>query len=151
MIEQAKVLTVRGPWANLMFAQLNPKDVENRTWRTNYCGPLLIQVSLMSRSQWAREWAHANGRAIAAGCRVEPGVVCPQFNSSRGHIIGIVDLVRVTDSSSSVWADEGAWHWRLARPVLLPTPIAWKGALGLMPAPSDVIAEVNRQLAGREV
>ena len=38
-----KILSVRQPWAWLLF---NGKDIENRTWRTSYRGPLLIHASL---------------------------------------------------------------------------------------------------------
>ena len=38
-----KALTVKQPWATLILA--GEKDVENRTRRTNYRGPLAIHVA----------------------------------------------------------------------------------------------------------
>ena len=39
-----KALSVRQPWAELIVAGL--KDVENRTWRTDYRGPVLIHAGM---------------------------------------------------------------------------------------------------------
>jgi hypothetical protein len=38
-----KVISIRQPWANLIVRGV--KDVENRTWKTDYRGPLLIHAS----------------------------------------------------------------------------------------------------------
>ena len=38
-----KTLSVKQPWSTLICAGV--KDVENRTWRTEYRGPLLIHAS----------------------------------------------------------------------------------------------------------
>lgn len=40
------ILTVQQPWASAFFRSdsLGPKDVENRSWRTNYRGPLVIHA-----------------------------------------------------------------------------------------------------------
>lgn len=37
-----KALTIRQPWAHAIFHL--GKDVENRSWRTRYRGPLLIHA-----------------------------------------------------------------------------------------------------------
>jgi len=39
-----KILSVRQPWATPIVGRI--KDVENRTWRTNYRGPVLVHASL---------------------------------------------------------------------------------------------------------
>lgn len=38
--KKMKALSIRPPWADLILS--GQKDIENRTWRTNYRGPLLI-------------------------------------------------------------------------------------------------------------
>jgi hypothetical protein len=38
-----KVLTIRQPWAHLIVAGIKP--VENRVWRTDYRGPILIHAA----------------------------------------------------------------------------------------------------------
>ena len=38
-----KVIVIRQPWAWLIVNGI--KDIENRSWRTRYRGPLLIQAS----------------------------------------------------------------------------------------------------------
>jgi hypothetical protein len=39
-----KILSIRQPWAYLITQ--GSKDIENRTWPTNYRGPVLVHASL---------------------------------------------------------------------------------------------------------
>jgi hypothetical protein len=41
-----KIISIRQPWAPLIVSGI--KDVENRTWRTNYRVLVLIHASLRS-------------------------------------------------------------------------------------------------------
>ena len=43
MSDSMKAISVTRTWAHLLVAGVKP--VENRTWRTDYCGPLLIHAS----------------------------------------------------------------------------------------------------------
>ena len=51
-----KALSIRQPWAELIVAGL--KDIENRTWRTDYRGPVLIHAGMKIEPIDAdlREW-----------------------------------------------------------------------------------------------
>lgn len=116
-----KVLTIRQPWAwAILFAG---KDIENRTWRTHYRGPL----------------------AIHAGARIESDAELPRRVSSpdsddlvRSAILGVVDLVEVVEKSRSRWFD-GPFGFVLRNPRPLSRPVSCKGRLGLWePTPSQL-------------
>lgn len=104
----ARILTIRQPWASAIIYV--GKDVENRSWTTPYRGRLYIH----------------------AGMRPDPGEVLPaSVPVVRGAIIGHVELVDIVTSSSSRWAEPGQYHWLLAQPVALASPVPAKGRLGL--------------------
>jgi hypothetical protein len=89
-----KTLSVRQPWASLIMS--GAKDVENRTWSTNYRGRLAI---------------HAASRPDSEGVELYPDVDGPL-----GAILGTVELLDVVDDSRSKWARPGCWHWLLDDP-----------------------------------
>ena len=95
------------------------KDVENRTWATDYRGRLWIHAALSTARGDADEWVEARGLAVPA----EP--------LPRGVILGYVELVDIIDDSDSPWALANSQHWILRRPRLLIRPIEWQGRLGL--------------------
>jgi hypothetical protein len=101
-------LTVRQPWASaIIYAG---KDVENRSWTTSHRGRLYIH----------------------AGMRADPEeVLSPVIPTPRGVILGYVQLLDIVTNSKSRWAEPGQYHWLLANPVLLSTPVPAKGRLGL--------------------
>jgi hypothetical protein len=95
-----KALTIKQPWASAIFAL--GKDIENRSWRTPYRGPLLIHAALHDdEAGW--DWLLVQGLP-------DLGIV------PRGGFIGVVKLVDVITDDSSYWARPGACHWWLARP-----------------------------------
>jgi ASCH domain len=115
-------LSVRQPWAHSIIHL--GKDVENRTWRTHYRGPLLIHAS--SR-ECLDGWCWLGARGIYLPVDVELPM---------GGVVGQVDLVDVIEDSDSPWAMEDYWHWVLQNPRPLPFRVC-KGRLGLFsPDPS---------------
>ena len=128
-LDGVRALTVRQPWA---WAIVHAgKDVENRSRRTHYRGPLLIHAgSALDRSAFEE---------IAA-----MGIDTPEAGDvERGAVIGVVTLINCVSNSQSAWAIEGAWHWLLAdpRPV---DPVPSGGRLGLWSPAQDVITAVSR-------
>jgi hypothetical protein len=89
-----KALSVRQPWAWAILAL--GKDVENRSWRTEHRGPLLI---------------HAPKRWDLHVDEFDPPAELPT-----GGIVGMVTLVVVTNASPSRWALPGCVHWVLEDP-----------------------------------
>jgi hypothetical protein len=123
-----KALSVKQPWAWLIVSGY--KDIENRTWHTEFRGRIYI---------------HASGRYVAADYRdvkerlrtlhiqaAYPHLYLPYPpDLTYGAIIGEVDLVDCIDTSLSFWAEEGLWHWVLSKPVAYVEPIRYRGQLGL--------------------
>lgn len=101
-----RVLTLKQPHASAIF---DGKNVENRTWSTNYRGRLWIHAGLsVDRSMLPANWD----------------------GLPRGVILGHVDLVDVVRDSDSMWAEPGCFHWVLENPMSI-EPIAHRGGQGL--------------------
>lgn len=112
-----KAITIKQPWASLIATGL--KDIENRSWKTNHRGRVLIHAAaspvkeglaalnnkqlfdLMQRENWETEFE----------------------NLPNGAIVGSVEIVDCVQNHPSKWAQEGFWHWVLANPVLFSEPI----------------------------
>lgn len=123
-----KCLTVQQPWAWAIVA--GRKRVENRTWRTDYRGPLLIHAGRSRRSLCDR---------LPDGSAVDAGAL--HF----GAVLGVVDLTdcRPREDLFDDLGDDpfaaGPWCWVLggSRPLLRPLPLA--GQLGLFEVPDEWI------------
>jgi len=124
-----KALSIKQPWASLIAHGI--KDIENRTWRTNFRGRIYIHTS----------GTPAKGITINSlspeQLNLIPNVGCKMINSA---IIGEVDIVDCVINHSSIWAEssefspyqengvphEGMkpiYNWVLANPVLYEKPI----------------------------
>ena len=125
-----KVIVIRQPWAWLIVNGI--KDIENRSWRTRYRGPLLIQASARKPSKREME-----------GFRVfvrKRGVKLPD-KFEFGGIVGGVQLDDCVDKSRSKWF-EGSVGWVVSKPKKLPfTPL--KGRLGLFDPPQRVLKKLG--------
>jgi hypothetical protein len=87
-----KVIVIRQPWAWLIVNGF--KDIENRSWRTRYRGPLLIQASARKPSNREME----DFRVFAR----KRGVKLPD-KFEFGGIVGRVHLDNCVDKSRSKW------------------------------------------------
>ena len=128
-----KCLTVRQPWAWLIIH--GGKDIENRTWRTHYTGPLLIHAAAtrptFQEYKDACELQGAATRCITAQCGAKPPLYFPSSDELvYGAIIGRVCMTGCVNDSPSPWAMRGEWHWLLANPEPL-DPIPYIGRQGL--------------------
>lgn len=113
------VLTVKQPWA---WAIIHAgKDVENRSRPLNYRGQLLIQAG-KNYAPEGDEWLRSLG--------IEPPADLP-----RGCIIGSVQTVGSTQTSTSRWAMKGHHHWLLADATPATNLLSCRGALSLFRAP----------------
>jgi hypothetical protein len=130
----ARVLTVKNPWAALIAKGV--KDVENRTWHTEYRGPLAIHAGLSYD-----ETAHQDPVAGAAFTDDDRVRRLKRQELPSGAIVALVDLWDVHSyrecqgrnrgASCSLWGQPQAIHWCLrdVREILDPFP--WAGGLGL--------------------
>jgi hypothetical protein len=85
-----KAITVRQPFAWLIVS--GRKDVENRSWRTHYRGPLLIHA--------AKKFHEMPLSDIADVFRVR---LPPIEDMKCGGIVGICELVDCVDEHRSKW------------------------------------------------
>ena len=150
---QVKVLSVKNPFAYLILQ--GGKDVENRTWTTDYRGRLYIHVSgdtlpfLTDEPNLTDDYARKlevfldTLAEYYSKCDIEKGTTAESFMNAvidnpelwllkSQSIIGYVDLVDIIQNSSSPWSIDGQYHWILKNPTLLENPIRQvKGRLGL--------------------
>ena len=132
-----RCLSVRQPWA---WAIIHAgKDIENRTWSTEYRGPLAIHAG--------KGCTRAEYETAAATIERITGKRPPSLAElPRGYVVGMVELVDCIDGATmetnSPWAcDDMVWWWvRNAKPC---RAIVARGALGLF--------EVRLELGGRDV
>ena len=90
--ESFQCLAIRQPWAWAVC--IGAKDIENRTWATEYRGPLAIQAS--AAKQEINAWAKQSKGKLSAD-----DMPC-------GVIIGVADLVDVVPLSESLEDN----HWQ---------------------------------------
>jgi hypothetical protein len=121
MTRQIKALSLTQPWAWLVAN--GHKDIENRTWRTNYRGWVYIHAS--------KRMTGADYRRVAEfTARVNPAIKLPPIGqlTDLGGIVGAVKIVGcVNNSDSPWWMGPFGFTLRFARPIPF-TPC--KGALG---------------------
>lgn len=134
-----KALSVQQPFA--LLEVLGIKDVENRSWETSYRGRVYIHAcgtkkkSIYSLTESQQE--------IVSDIPLI-GTLLKDTQMMYSAIIGHVDLVAITENSSSIWAIPGHYHWILANPVMFETPIVnVKGNLNLW--------DCNEHLKGKSI
>src|SRR5688500_1682609 len=114
---RGKGLSVAQPWASaIAFAG---KDVENRSWRTHYRGPIAIHASRTFRAGELEESVRAVGggekRALGEWIlrgRKRWGLDAGDDGLDRGAVIAIAMLVDCAECSPSPWFN-GEWGWVL--------------------------------------
>lgn len=113
-------LSIRQPWAWAIIQA--GKDIENRTWRTNYRGPVCIHASAgMTKAEYTE---------TAEFVRSITNLPIPRMaDLHRGGIIGVAEIVGCVTGSRSPWFfGPHGLALRNARPVDF---IRVKGCLGL--------------------
>jgi hypothetical protein len=115
-----KTLSIIMPWPWLIL--YGGKDIENRSWRTDYRGKLLIHASKKADYNLIQILSHYRATPTNDELR--------QMLERRGCIVGSVELVDCVQNHNSSWAEPGLWHWVLKDPKPC-NPIPIKGALGL--------------------
>jgi hypothetical protein len=127
-----KVLTIRQPWAHAIVHM--GKDVENRSWRANYKGPLLIHASAYQEKDPRGRLEDAMGRPLSKKLP-EP--------LPTGSIVGVAELFDYVKDAPGRWAQKGFWHWRLrkVRPI---KPVPCTGRLGLWTPPKAILRKLPK-------
>jgi hypothetical protein len=115
------IISIRQPWAHLVAS--GQKDIENRTWKTNFRGRVLVHASQsLSRRQYDECIAFMAGR----GVKVE----LPAYaDIPKGGIVGEVEIVDCVTESRSKWF-EGDYGFVLRQAKMLPF-VSHQGQLGI--------------------
>jgi hypothetical protein len=118
---KVKVLSVKQPWAYLIF---HGKDIENRTWKTNYRGELYIHAS-NTFDYYALQWLVDKLEFVLFGEVLKHFGISPEskFKYTKGNIggiIGKVNLSDITNDSSSIWAMDNCYHWHISNQTEVP-------------------------------
>lgn len=140
-----KAITIKQPWASLIVHGI--KDIENRNWRTNHRGRVLIHAAGSHGRKFSVDLTDAQTKAAFATIAGET-----MFgNMPFGSIIGSVEIVDCVINYPSIWAEKTenytfgmnpkihenitgkkvVYNWVLANPILFPEPIPAKGKLSL--------------------
>lgn len=123
-LSDLRAITVRQPLASAIFRTTwRRKDIENRSWPTNYRGRLYIHAGRKINWEAAdRAWPEDH-----------------EGNLPLGAIIGWVTLKDCIRAHPSPWAEPEQYHWILGEPMkLLDKPVPCRGALGLWRIPQAV-------------
>jgi hypothetical protein len=92
-----KALSIRQPWASLIIAGIKP--VENRTWKSNYRGPLLIHASKVFDREALKWIAEKYGYDL-----FNPDYqIALASQEERGGIIGAVNMIDCVTYHPSEW------------------------------------------------
>lgn len=130
-----KVIVIRQPWAWLIVHGF--KDIENRSWKTRYRGPLLIQASATLPTERNLEEFRLFAR--------KRGVDLPE-EFELGGIVGMAHLEDCVTRSRSRWF-EGPVGWVLSKPRRLRF-IPLKGQLGLFDPPKSILKQLPKRIPG---
>jgi hypothetical protein len=146
-----RALTVWQPWATLAVTP-DAKDVENRTWVPPgwAVGTRLVVHAARRFDPAAAAWV-----ADTFGHDSSEADVAVRSAETLGVFVGTVALVRVhhadecADAPCSRWALPGHYHWTLAHPKPLETPVPAMGRQGLWRLSGDQSAAVAAEVVPR--
>lgn len=130
-----KAITIKQPFASLIVEGV--KDIENRTWKTNFRGRVLIHAG-----------ASIAGSALDLLTQEQFDVLVKNNKGAEyvtSSIIGSVEIVDCVINHESIWAEKGdsfltgessiIYNWVLANPIKFPEPIPAKGKLSFWDFP----------------
>ena len=144
----AKALTIKQPYASLIVEGI--KDIENRTWKTNYRGRILIHAgkdNLIKNLKYGYDITCLNNKQLEYITNNKHNDIINK-ELITGAIIGSVEIVDCVINHTSIWAektptgfigeyelpiyeDSITYNWVLANPIKFPEPIPMKGKLSL--------------------
>jgi hypothetical protein len=128
-----KALSIRQPWAYLICKGL--KDVENRSWSTEFRGRIYIHTGLKFDKYG---FDKITGQFSPVDIKTKMILLATFIKGAftLGAIIGEVDIVNCryrfpeeNDNLYSVWHEPGRYGFILANPVFYEHPLPCKGRL----------------------
>lgn len=123
-----RAISVRQPWAWLIVN--GHKPIENRDWRCDYRGPLVIHASKRMSQEQLDDYMHVQHKF--------PAIKMPPLREMPiGGIVGQANLVDCVTHSDSPWF-MGEYGWVLAEPRCAKFH-GFSGKLGLFPVHSNLV------------
>jgi hypothetical protein len=95
-----KAITVKQPWASLIVEGI--KDIENRTWKTNFRGRVLIHAGRSILRPQECNFTDVQWDSIRGDMRYD--ILHSDLPS--GAIIGSVEIVDCVINHTSIWAEK---------------------------------------------
>lgn len=95
-----KALSIKQPWAYLIASGI--KDIENRTWKTNFRGRIYIHASAKMANFWLTPQSSIVEKEINK-------IIINDYESTTGlfsAIIGEVDIIDCVINHPSIWAEQ---------------------------------------------
>lgn len=139
-VHMIPALTLYRPWPALILRA--GKNVENRTWRTNYRGPLLLHAG----QRWDHSAVEFASTIWTAGSHSALDWI-PQDPDA--HPTGLVGAVRLYDCHRAIpsrWAAPGQWHWMLEDPYEFADPIPCTGKQQLWSPGAELMQAIKAAL-----
>lgn len=140
-----KAITIKQPWASLIVEGV--KDIENRTWKTNFRGRILIHAGEDRKLDKKPLDMVFNQKQLSVLNELYTELQLCQKHEKYGVIIGSIEIVDCVINHESVWAEKThSWNWLkgdfipkdkrnvvynwvLANPIKFDKPIPCKGKL----------------------
>ena len=146
-----KTITIKQPWASLIVEGI--KDVENRTWKTNFRGRVLVHAA----ARPANIKYEIEGQASIKEIKMFSALGRAEKDNLFGCIIGSVEIVDCVINHPGIWAEKTInktywkngkhylekvkpiYNWVLANPIKFPEPIPCKGKLSFWESECEVL------------
>lgn len=142
-----KAISIREPWATLITHY--GKRCENRTWPTDYRGPILIHAShtmyiAVGRRTEPYQDAWEGMRELLPDPVASYPVAYCDLHTMPGRAVAVADLVGCDEEMKTWWDISGQWHFRLEN-VRSIKPFYLKGSLGIFDVPENDIVYAERK------
>jgi hypothetical protein len=149
-----KAITVKQPWASIIAEGI--KDIENRTWKTNFRGRVLIHAAAkpvkdgmgalsVSQITASDEWFKNSelmpilGAIIGSVEIVECVINHPSIWSEKTNILTLGDVFDDLKLLGMAIPPKTIYNWVLANPIKFKNPIPAKGKLSFWESQCEIL------------
>lgn len=149
-----KALSIKQPWASLIVHGI--KDIENRTWKTNFRGRIYVHTSISPA--FTGSYTDNLPDGFWTGLTEEQRRTYLLSFQHRGFIIGEIDIIDCVINHESIWAEKtpmpphddigrlpAIYNWVLANPVLYEKPMPCKGKLSFWEPDAQTLELIKKE------
>jgi hypothetical protein len=127
-----KAISIKQPWAWLIVNGY--KNIENRSWKTDYRGKLLIHAS--------KQIDYTGYSRVIKNFFPDVPIPLDSKDFNVGGIVGEVYLADIVRDSPSRWAEHGLYHWKVENAKQVPF-IQCNGKLSLWNVPENIKLKIK--------